>query len=205
MPDVITFTNNFRDLSTDTGFQFEFCCDRCQDGVRSSFQPSVLGTANTLLGVASNFFGGLFGAVNAAQGVHNATWERAHDDAFRTAAREVQPHFQRCSRCTGYVCQSCWNEAAGLCAQCAPDLGGELAATKAEVALQQMREQVVASRQFSGNISGKHTTCPTCGTPTGDMKFCGSCGTAVGLRLCPEGHEVGAGLRFCGECGTAMR
>jgi hypothetical protein len=36
------------------------------------------------------------------------------------------------------------------------------------------------------------------------MKFCGSCGTPVGLRTCPNGHEVGPGLRFCGECGVPL-
>lgn len=201
MATTIAFTSNHRDLSTDTGFQFEFSCDRCGDGVRSSFKPSLLGTASTVLSVASNLFGGLFGVSGAASGARDATWEREHDAALRAAAEEVRGHFTRCPRCTGYVCKGCWNEAAGLCAACAPDMGGELAAAKTEAALLQMRERVYASEQFSGDISGRHTTCPACGAPTGDMKFCGECGVSVALRRCANGHEVGPGLRFCGTCG----
>jgi double zinc ribbon protein len=204
MPDVIAFTNNFTDHSTNTGFQFEFHCDRCGDGVRSSFHTSALGTASTVIDVASNLLGGLFGASGVANSARNATWQREHDSALRAAMEEVKPYFTRCSRCTGYVCKSCWNESAGLCANCAPDMGGELAAAKSDAALRQMREKVDASVQFSGDISGKHTTCPKCGAPTGDMKFCGSCGTPIGLRKCPKGHEVGPGMRFCGECGASM-
>ncbi|MEI8305914.1 MAG: zinc ribbon domain-containing protein [Chloroflexales bacterium] len=204
MPDLINFTNNYRDLSTDTGFQFEFCCDRCGDGVRSQFKASILGTASSVLNVASNLFGGLFGASNAASSARNATWEREHDGAFREAIEEVRSRFTRCPRCTNYVCASCWNQAAGLCANCAPHIGTEMAASKADVALQQMREKVSASTQFSSDISGKRTICPACGAPTGDMKFCGSCGARLGLRRCSNGHEVGQGMRFCGECGGAV-
>jgi Double zinc ribbon len=204
MAELIAFTNNYTDHSTNMGYQFEFHCGRCHDGVRSSFRPSAVGAASTVLDVASNLLGGLFGAANAAHNVRNATWEREHDTAFLSASEEVKPHFTRCPRCTNYVCQNCWNEKMSLCANCAPDMGGELAATKAEVALQQMREQVQATVQFSGDISGKHTTCPKCGTPTGDMKFCSNCGTQIGLNRCPNGHEVAPGMRFCGECGASM-
>ncbi|NTV64189.1 MAG: zinc ribbon domain-containing protein [Oscillochloris sp.] len=205
MSDMINFTNNYRDLSTETGFQFEFCCERCGDGVRSQFKPSLLGTANSVLNVASSFLGGLLGgASNAANSARNATWEREHDGAFRAAIEEVRPHFTRCPRCAGYVCQKCWNSAAGLCANCAPHLGTELAAAKSDRALQEMREKVTSSTQFSGDISAKQTTCPACGAPAGDMKFCGSCGARLGLRRCPNGHEVGGGMRFCGECGSPV-
>ena len=29
---LIQFTENYQDLSTDTGFQFDFKCDRCGNG-----------------------------------------------------------------------------------------------------------------------------------------------------------------------------
>ena len=38
-----TFTNNYRDHSNETGYQFEFFCDKCGNGHRSSFQASALG------------------------------------------------------------------------------------------------------------------------------------------------------------------
>lgn len=47
--------------------------------------------------------------------------------------------------------------------------------------------------------------CPSCGfeNPEG-FRFCGSCGTTLGLS-CPScGAEVPAGFQFCGVCGHAM-
>src|SRR5579859_909199 len=115
MTDIIKFTNNFTDHSTDTGYQFEFHCDHCHDGVRSSFHPSALGTASTVLNAASSLFGGMFGIANAANSARSATWQREHDTALRSAMDEVKTFFTRCPRCTSYVCKSCWNESAGLC------------------------------------------------------------------------------------------
>jgi hypothetical protein len=54
----IEFTRNYSDLSTDKGFQFEFFCDRCGTGYRTSFQPFVLGTVSSALDAASSLFGG---------------------------------------------------------------------------------------------------------------------------------------------------
>ena len=38
----IEFVNNYNDLSTDTGFQFEFMCNRCGSGFRTRFQASAV-------------------------------------------------------------------------------------------------------------------------------------------------------------------
>ena len=35
-----SFTRNYNDLSTEAGFQFEFFCDCCGNGVKSSFMQS---------------------------------------------------------------------------------------------------------------------------------------------------------------------
>jgi len=37
MAGEIAFTSNYRDLSTDNGFQFEFRCGRCADEYRTEF------------------------------------------------------------------------------------------------------------------------------------------------------------------------
>jgi len=34
---LIQFTRNHTDHSTDKGYQFEFCCDRCGNGYKSEF------------------------------------------------------------------------------------------------------------------------------------------------------------------------
>jgi hypothetical protein len=39
MMDKIQFTRNYNDLSTETGFQFEFTCDRCGTGYRRASKP----------------------------------------------------------------------------------------------------------------------------------------------------------------------
>lgn len=66
------FTNNYRDLSDENGYQFEFVCDICGSGYRSEFQRSALGSASSLLGGAGNLIGGLWGAQGAArrEGLH---------------------------------------------------------------------------------------------------------------------------------------
>lgn len=201
MANFIPFTNNYTDRSTRTGFQFEFHCDRCGDGVRSSFQASAMGTVSTVLNAGSSLLGSLWGAAGTVDRVYDATWERTHDAAFQRASEEVMPHFTRCPRCTGYVCKACWNEQFGLCAGCAPDMAGELAATRSAAAVEQMREQVMNTTQFSDDIAARHVSCPGCGAPAGDMKFCGECGTPLGLKRCPNGHTLGPGMNFCGECG----
>jgi len=97
---LIQFTRNYRDLSTDAGFQFEFHCDRCGNGYQTEFQASTLGTVTSALDAASNLFGGVFGsAANAARNVRSAGWEKAHDNAFAGSVEEAKPHFHKCKRC----------------------------------------------------------------------------------------------------------
>ena len=38
-----SFTRNYSDHSNDQGFQFEFHCDKCGNGYRSTFHASTLG------------------------------------------------------------------------------------------------------------------------------------------------------------------
>ena len=49
MKGKIEFTRNYKDLSTDRGFQFEFLCDRCGSGFRSKFKASVSGGISKVL------------------------------------------------------------------------------------------------------------------------------------------------------------
>ena len=63
---LTAFTRNYTDRSSDKGYQFEFFCDKCGTGLRSSFQANKLGIAAGLLRAASSVFGGRLGG--AAQG-----------------------------------------------------------------------------------------------------------------------------------------
>ena len=111
MGERIEFTRNYSDLSTNKGFQFEFYCDRCGSGYRTRFKPSVSGTLPEVLDTAGSLFGGIFNsAANVGERMRSATWEKAHDEAFMEAMRELKPDFIQCPRCSSWVCRkSCWN------------------------------------------------------------------------------------------------
>jgi len=140
LADKIEFVRNYNDLSTNKGFQFEFCCNRCSTGVRTRFKPSVVGSISTALDAASSLFGGVFGsAADIGERVRSASWEKAHDEAFEEATRELKPDFIQCPRCSTRVCRkSCWNTKLGLCKGCAPDLGVEMSAAQASRSVEEV-------------------------------------------------------------------
>jgi len=210
---LIQFVRNYEDLSTERGFQFEFFCDRCGDGFRSTFQPSATGIASEALDVAGGILGGILGhAASVGDRVHSAAWERAHDQAFLKAVEEARPHFIRCPRCTQWVCKAtCWNEARGLCKECAPDTEVEFAAAQVEAIIAQGREAIAAGSyigaQEKARLQGQalQASCPACGAAlSGPAKFCPQCGAPLQQdRFCSQcGKKVPAGARFCPECGA---
>lgn len=100
----IEFTSNYSGLSTNQGFQFEFICDRCGTGYRSSFQASTLGTISSALDTAGSLFGGVLGqAADLGEHARSATWQKAHDAAFIKAMEELKPDFIQCPRCSSWV------------------------------------------------------------------------------------------------------
>ncbi len=124
MAGPIAFTRNYRDLSQQHGFGFEFYCDRCGNGFRTRFKPFVLGTVSGALDMASSLLGGLFGsASNVSNRLTDAQREQAREQALMEAMQELRPQFKQCPKCQSWVCvKSCWNEKRGLCKNCAPDL-----------------------------------------------------------------------------------
>ncbi len=209
----IQFTRNYNDLSTNKGFQFEFFCDRCGTGFRTAFNASALGTLSSALDAASSLFGGLFGtAADLGERARTAAWEKAHDGAFTEAMEELKPDFVQCSRCSSWVCRkSCWNDGKGLCKQCAPDLGVEMAAAQASRTVQeiwahsQVAEEDRAMLKEKNWRDGVRATCPGCNAPLpAKVKFCAECGTKIDAeRHCTEcGSTVKAGAKFCADCGA---
>ncbi len=204
MPGFTPFSSNYTDLSDENGYQFEFRCDICGSGYRSEFVRSRLGTAGNILGGASSILGGLFGgASSVADRAKEITDRGARDEALKKASNELGHYFTRCPRNNLWVDETCWNEERGLCVTCAPKLASEMEAERAAVQLGQMRQQMDATTQFTGDLATRTTVCTNCGKPVGSEKFCSNCGTPVGLAKCKNcGNDIASGQRFCGNCGT---
>jgi hypothetical protein len=206
------FTRNYRDHSNDTGYQFEFFCDKCGNGHRSSFQTSGVGVASKMLKAAGSIFGGRLGRASwGADHVKDALRGPAWDRAFESAITEMRPRFRQCTRCGAWVCpEVCWNEARTLCEACAPDLGEEAAAAQARAAAEQVHQKA-RDIDHVGDIDMTHAqmaACPHCHAHlvTG-ARFCAACGkpvTAARPSFCTScGAAVPAGARFCPGCGAA--
>ncbi len=212
MGDHFQFTRNYDDLSTNKGFQFEFCCDRCGTGYRTRFQSSASGLVTEALETAGSLFGGLFGqAADVSERVRSAGWQKARDEAFVKAIEELRPDFIQCPRCSSWVCRkSCWNNKKGLCKECAPDLGVEMAAAQASKSV----EEVWAHAQMAEEDKhlsekdwreGVRATCPQCEAPlANNAKFCPECGAKIKqTTFCSQcGAKMAPGTKFCPECGA---
>ncbi len=209
----IEFTRNYSDLSTNQGFQFEFNCDRCSSGFRTAFQPNTLGTVTNALDAANSLFGGVFGRVaDLGERARSASWEKAHDDAFMKAMEELKPDFIQCPRCSSWVCKkSCWNTKKGLCKNCSPDLGVEMAAAQSSRTVEEIwahSKMAEEDREMLTEKSwreGVRATCPSCNAPLAEkVKFCPECGEKIdAAKHCTEcGAKLNPGIKFCSECGA---
>src|SRR3954471_13317200 len=173
---AIPFTGNYEDLSTDRGFQFKFYCEKCRNGYMSSFKTSTVGVLGSAARAAGSLFGGFFGNVaDSSYEVQRAIGGSGHDSALEDAGAEISPIFKQCTRCGQWVCKPiCWNEKAGLCETCAPDLDEEIAAAQAQAARAQAAEKLqgidlIGQRDLS-KVTG--AACGKCGAKTGGAKFC---------------------------------
>ncbi len=211
----IEFTDNYEDRSTDRGFQFEFYCERCGTGYRTRFKPFALGAMSQALDLAGNLFGGVLDdAAEVGERVRSARWETAHDEAFLEAAQQVRGEFIQCPKCTEWVCrEACWNAQRGLCKECAPDLGVEMAAAQASVTADMAWEKAQAAQAEKAVLESEiwkrelRAACPQChaALPT-QAKFCPECGQRIsaGARCSACGAKAPAGAKFCPECGAGL-
>jgi hypothetical protein len=211
MVDQIRFTKNYKDTSTDTGFQFEFFCERCGNGYKSKFQPSATGTVSKMMDTASGLFGGIFSkASDFGQNVRSATWEKDHEKALVNAVNEISPHFIQCPKCSNWVCRDlCWNNQKGLCKNCSPDLGVEMAIAQSQKSVEEIHAHAAMAEEDKklGKEywrEGIKATCPNCEKPLArNEKFCPECGFALKQKgkcsKCDANLQTGA--KFCAECG----
>jgi hypothetical protein len=213
MGNTINFVRNYSDHSNDRGFQFEFYCDRCGSGTRTRFEGTVTGAVSGILDTASSLFGGFLGsAATVGDRVKSASWQRSHDDAFEKAVKEVTPEFIQCPRCSTWVCRkSCWNTKKGLCKNCAPDLGVEMAAAQASKSVEEVWAHAAMAEEDKklGEEEwrkGVRATCPKCEAPlSNNVKFCPECGEKIQSAHCTNcGTKLVEGAKFCGDCGQKV-
>jgi membrane protease subunit (stomatin/prohibitin family) len=211
---VIEFVSNYDDLCTDSGFQFDFKCNRCNSGFRTRFKAYALGTLSNLANAANDLFGGSLGSIaNAGERVRSSAWEKAHDAAFVDAVKEIKPSFIKCPRCSIWVCrEGCWNLKKGLCKECAPDLGVEMAAAQSSKSVEEIwahasmaeEDKKLATENWRENI---RATCPACNKPLEmNAKFCPDCGAKLKDYLfCTKcGEKILSGNKFCPSCGEKV-
>ena len=209
------FTRNYSDHSNDTGFQFEFFCDKCGSGHRSAFQTNSLGFAAQMVKAAGSLFGGSMARAGwGADQLKDAFRGPAWDAAFQRAIEECRPKLKQCTKCGKWVCpEVCWNHERGLCEDCAPDLREHAVAEQAQVAVAQAQAKVREADQLRGfdpnaaKLSAP-ATCPKCQAALAEnARFCAGCGTPVAATSGPKfcsgcGTQLQPGARFCQECGT---
>lgn len=219
-----SFTRNYNDLSTEAGFQFEFYCDCCGNGVKSTFKESTTykkKRKNERIGGISSTLGGLFGGIGGEIGHaldrgsdflsnqfndQSPQWRREYEASFDEAQEEVRPLFKKCPGCSNWVDSDCWNSDEGLCIECAPRESSYVAQARSQAMRRNIDEAAESATVWKGKIETRTTICPSCGKPAGNGKFCNECGAPLGAQRCPScGAKVALGLKFCGECGAPMK
>jgi hypothetical protein len=212
--EIMEFMNNYSDLSTDRGFQFEFTCGRCGSGYKTRFKGYAAGTVAEILDGAGGIFGGILGqAADIGERVRSAGWQKARDEAFQEAMEEIKPKFVQCPRCNAWVCRKrCWNQKRGLCKDDAPDLGVEMSAAQAERSVEEVHAHAAMAEEDKklGKENWRETiraVCPECEEPLeGNARFCPSCGAQLKKKaVCPEcGEKVNPKAKFCQGCGAKL-
>ena len=201
---VVRFTKNFRDRSTDSGFQFEFFCDRgygqwfpnwlsyhfpetCNYSYTSTVQSYPVGVANKVKEAASwlaNRWPQISPANDAINTIHKEAWE----SAFASAVQEAKRHFRNCPNCNKWVCShACWNETAGTCKNCSVFPGGKNSGSEAQPTT---------------------IKCPHCKQQTESGKFCDMCGKSLAIKVfcgnCGKQVEGERRFKFCPHCGDSL-
>ena len=218
-----SFTRNYRDDSSDAGFQFTFNCDNCNDGYKSSFIQSETYKKKGLMrgvGQGASILGSLVGGrmsnlgytADRASGVlsqnfegRSPEWLKEHEKAFERAQNEARSHFHRCPHCNIYVCDQCYNEDEGMCVRCAPRQEIYVARARAEAMKRNIDEAGQNATVWQGAIESKTTICPNCGKPAGTGKFCNNCGASMDLKECSRcGAKNALTVRFCNNCGNNL-
>ncbi|MCS6862419.1 MAG: hypothetical protein NZT92_19115 [Abditibacteriales bacterium] len=112
----LTFGDNFKDLSTDHTFQFEFTCDRCHKAWQS---PPVPYDAKPTTRSVSNAAESAVGTGAVIEGkVGDAAYETARAYALDAAVEEAMWRFNQCRLCGNWFCEKCFDRNYVMCVHC---------------------------------------------------------------------------------------
>jgi hypothetical protein len=212
MGEIVAFTDNIRDLSNVSGYQFEFVCERCGNGYRSPFVPDIKERGRGLLRGAASLFGGKLNEIsNAAETLQydRGTNSPAKDKAMKEGVAAVKDEFKQCRGCGNWVCVPvCWNHDIGQCLTCSPSVAEEVSRAQAAAQVEQVWEKA-KTVDWTTDIDiaeRAKVTCPKCSAKIDGGKFCPECGEKLSVKkFCGEcGAESEEGVKFCGECGTKI-
>ena len=214
---MIEFVRNYSDHSTDRGYQFEFRCDHCSSGYMSSYKPSALGAAGSILEAASSIFGGfLGGARDSAYDIQRAIGGKAHDSALQEAVAEVKQKFSRCQRCGKWVCNEiCWNTRAQQCTGCTPKYEQEIISQRTHAQLRASQQQLEDKAATTDYVSGidvrpdvqvefNHGNAEIEGHDVRQLPASANPATAAAAAVCAACKAPLTGGKFCGECGAPV-
>jgi len=119
---VIEFTDNYEDLSDESGFRFRFYCGRCDADYTSVLQPCPQQEESDFLKVVGKIF------AEAAERKDDLSSDEEgiqHCVALKNAVTEVRERFHECPACGEWVCDVCWNKSMLMCEKCAPSGGDQ--------------------------------------------------------------------------------
>jgi|GEM_PF-235228 len=198
------FTRRYVDRSKNTGFQFEFFCDRCNKGHLTPFRIHALGVVTSIWDATDwkKEKEKEFDFDTLKKDVSKLFFKgKAWIEAYTNAVEEAQKYFKHCARCLKWVCpKECFNSRANLCQGCAP-------LTEAEKAALQAEERRKSSSKTAEPADAPRI-CPHCGKSNPVATFCADCGKKVVQDIfcssCGAKWSTEKKMKYCPRCGDEM-
>lgn len=202
--DLSFFTRRYVDRSKNTGFQFEFFCDRCNKGHLTPFRIHALGVVTSIWDATDwkKEKEKEFDFDTLKKDVSKLFFKgKAWIEAYTNAVEEAQKYFKHCARCLKWVCpKECFNSRANLCQGCAP-------LTEAEKAALQAEERRKSSSKTAEPADAPRI-CPHCGKSNPVATFCADCGKKVVQDIfcssCGAKWSTEKKMKYCPRCGDEM-
>ncbi len=204
---------SYDDLCDESGFQFEFRCEKCGRPFKSEYVKSrnvAARNKNEKLGNAAAFLGGLFGGKAGELGdlidrgsdfaneMAGDRYEKEKQAAFEAAEAIAEKSLSHCSRCGCWFCSDCYDKKAGMCKDCAEEVAQEERDRRQE-AEDRRREEEERIEEEKREAEERRREEEERAREEAEAA------AEEQKHICPKcGARVPDGMRFCGNCGTAM-